>query len=297
MRLNTTLRKLKQKMPAVGSWLSLGSPLAAEYMSLQGWDWLVVDTEHTPAGVETVLSCFQAMTASPVTPMGRVRENNPSLIKQTLDTGALGVVVPMVMDEQEAEAAAAASRYAPQGRRSIATGVRATVYGSDYVDKANDEIAVIVQIEHIHAVQRASKILRAPGVTAGFIGPNDLSWSMGLKPGDPLVEKAIAETLAKANEANMPMGILTQNAQDARRRIEQGFLMVGVGSDAAFIRSAGAQTFQEASGIIPQPTNPPHDPRGPQPPDPTSDRSQERPERSDNREPASSLLRKPPPSA
>ncbi len=297
MRLNGTLRKLKQKTPAVGSWLSLGSPLIAEYMSLQGWDWLVVDTEHTPVSIETVLSCFQAMTASPVTPMARVRENNPSLIKQALDTGALGVVVPMVMDEHEAEAAAAACRYAPQGKRSIAAGVRATVYGADYVEKANEEIAVIVQIEHAHAVQRASKILKAPGVTAGFIGPNDLSWSMGVRPGDPLVDEAIAEALAKANEADMPMGILTQNAEDARRRIEQGFLMVGVGSDAAFIRSAGAQTFQEASGVIPQPTNPPPEARVRQPQDPASDRSQERPERSDNPPSRSSLLRKPPPSS
>ena len=295
MRLNTTLRKLKQKTPAVGSWLSLGSPLVAEYMSLQGWDWLVVDTEHTPASIETVLSCFQAMTASPVTPMARALENNPSLIKQALDTGALGVVVPMVMDEHEAEAAAAASRYAPQGRRSIATGVRATVYGRDYVDKANEEIAVIVQIEHIHAVQRASKILNAPGVTAGFIGPNDLSWSMELKPDNPLVEEAIAEALAKANEADMPMGILTQNADDARRRIEQGFLMVGVGSDATFIRSAGAQTFQEASSVIPQPTNPPPEERATQSADPASAQNQERPERSDDPQPASSLLGKRPP--
>ena len=229
--------------------------------------------------------------------MARVRENNPSLIKQALDTGALGVVVPMAMDEHEAEAAAAACRYAPQGKRSIAAGVRATVYGADYVDKANEEIAVIVQIEHIHAVQRASKILRAPGVSAGFIGPNDLSWSMGVRPGDPLLDEAIEEALAKANEANMPMGILTQNAEEARKRIEQGFLMVGVGSDAAFIRSAGAQTFQETTApsiaTAPRSTNPPPEERGPQRPNPATSPSREPSERSDNPPTKSSLLRRP----
>ena len=247
MRKNSAMRKMRRKQPAVGSWLSLGSPLVAEYMSLQGWDWLVADSEHTPAGVETLLGCFQAMTASPVTPMGRVLGNDPLLIKQMLDTGALGVVVPMVMDAHQAESAAASARYAPRGRRSIAAGVRATVYGSDYVEKANGEIAVIAQIEHIEAVERAEQILSVDGIDVGFIGPNDLSWSMGLRPGDPLVEEAISEALSKGSAAGKPMGILTPNAQEARRRIAQGFLMVGAGSDAAFIRSAGARTVQEIS--------------------------------------------------
>jgi 4-hydroxy-2-oxoheptanedioate aldolase len=234
--------------PAFGAWLCLSSSIAAEHMAHVGWDWLVVDTEHTAIHVESMLHCFRAISTTDTTPMARVAHNDPTLIKQALDTGALGVVVPMVMNASEAERAARASRYPPVGARSIALSARATLYGADYLDRANDEVAVIVQIEHIDAVSRAEEILSVPGVDLGFVGPSDLAWSMGVDPGCPEHEAAIAQTLAAARRVGRPMGILTPGGTAARLRAEQGFLFVGAGSDLGHMKSAAADAVKSARG-------------------------------------------------
>ncbi len=150
--------------------------------------------------------------------MMRVANNDPTLIKQALDTGALGVVGPMAMDGQEATEAARAARYPPSGSRSVALGCRAALYGEDYVERANDGVAVIVQIEHIDAVARAEEILTVPGVDMGFLGPNDLAWSMGVEPGSVEHEVAIADALAVARRVGRPLGLLTADGAAARAR-------------------------------------------------------------------------------
>lgn len=247
MKVNTVKQKLAAGQPAVGTWLSLCSPLAAEYMAHMPWDWLVVDTEHSPIGFESTLHCFQAICTTDVIPMARVAWNDAQLIKRLLDAGAMGLVVPMVNSAEEAQRAVAAMKYPPDGIRSLGGG-RAIVYGDDYMLKANDQIACVVQIEHIEAVRHAEEILSVKGVDACFIGPNDLAGSMGLKPdmtvSNPEHEAAVQQVLRAAKSVGTPAGIHTPNAEHAARRIDQGFQFVAIASDANYMRQAGREALK-----------------------------------------------------
>jgi 4-hydroxy-2-oxoheptanedioate aldolase len=251
LKKNTVLEKLRAGKASVGTWLSLASPLAAEYMANLGFDWLVVDTEHSPIGFETTIQCFQAICTTPTMPFARVAWNDPALIKRLLDGGAMGLVAPMVNSDAEARQVVAAMKFPPQGNRSSGGG-RCTVYGSDYFNWANGEVAVIVQIEHIDAVKRAREILSVPGVDAGYIGPNDLAASMGL-PLDgagthPDHVAAVAEVLKVAKDLGVPLGIHTFSVEQANMRLRQGFQFVACGSEAAFMRQAALAALKQLSG-------------------------------------------------
>jgi 4-hydroxy-2-oxoheptanedioate aldolase len=247
LKVNTAKRLLEEGKPAIGSWVSLCSSVSAEYMAQLGFDWLVVDTEHSPIGFETTLQCFQAICTTPTIPMARVAQNDVTLVKRILDAGALGIVVPMVLNAEEAARAVAAAKYPPQGIRSVGGG-RCMVYGDDYFSWANDEVAVIVQIEHIEAVRRTKEILSVEGVTAGFIGPNDLAWSMGTRPGTPEHESAIQDVLAQARAIGRPVGIHNPSGEAAHRRAEQGFQFLAVASDAAYLKAYGKRMLDDARG-------------------------------------------------
>jgi len=248
MKKNTVKEKLVDGKPSIGTWLSLASWVSAEYMAHTGFDWLVVDTEHSPVGFETTVHCFQAICTTSTIPMARVAWNDPMLMKRLLDAGAMGLVIPMVNSPEEAENAVKAMKYPPKGIRSLGGG-RAGVYGSDYMANANDEILVIVQIEHIDAVNRAIEILSMDGVDACFIGPNDLAGSMGLKPdihcSHPDHEAAVMRTLDAARKAGKPAGIHCVTAEAVNRRINQGFQFIAISSDAGLLREAAAKTLSE----------------------------------------------------
>ncbi|MBI2202131.1 MAG: 2-dehydro-3-deoxyglucarate aldolase, partial [Armatimonadetes bacterium] len=201
MKKNIVKARLKAGKASVGTWLSLCSNIAAEYMAQLGWEWLVVDTEHSPIGFEKTIACFQAICTTNTIPLARVAWNEPVLIKRLLDGGALGLVIPMVNTEEEARRAVAAMKFPPEGIRSIGGG-RCTVYGDDYFDTINNEMVVIVQAEHIQAVENIEAILSVEGVDGCFIGPNDLAGSMGIRYGrggqHPEFEAAIQKVLAAA---------------------------------------------------------------------------------------------------
>jgi len=245
---NIVKEKLRAGKPSVGSWLSLCSPLAAEFMAHVGFDWLVVDTEHSPVDMETVAHCFQAICTTPTMPMARAYWNDPAQIKRLLDAGAMGLVIPMVCSAEEAKRAVAAAKYPPLGIRS-AGGGRAGLYGADYFARANEEIAIIVQIEHIEAVKHAREILTVPGVDAGFIGPNDLAVSMGLPPdgsvSHPDHAAAVMEVLKAGKETGVPVGIHTYSVEACNMRLEQGFQFVALCSDVMFLRNAARQAFSQ----------------------------------------------------
>ena len=169
--------------------------------------------------------------------MARVAGNDTILIKKLLDAGALGIVVPMVNSADEAARAVAAMKYPPEGVRS-AGGGRANLYGKDYQQAANDEIAVILQIEHIKAVESVRDILQTDGVDACFIGPSDLSRSMGCPIGSDEHEKAIQTVRKVAAELGVPSGIHCGSAQDVNMRIGQGFQYLALGSDVGFLTAA-----------------------------------------------------------
>ncbi|MGQ9629708.1 MAG: HpcH/HpaI aldolase family protein [bacterium] len=243
MKENKVKRKLKEGKPTVGSWISLVSFISAEYMAHVGFDWLVVDTEHSPVGFETTVHCFQAINTTDTVPMARVAWNDPILIKRLLDAGAMGLVIPMVNSPEEAERAVKSMKYPPEGFRSIGGGRTNLYYGDDYREKANSEIAVIIQIEHIDAVRRARDILSVKGIDSCFIGPADLAGSMGVRAGEPSHEEAIQKVLRSAKEVGTPAGIHCYSWEDANRRIDQGFQFIALASDARFMQSAAKEEF------------------------------------------------------
>lgn len=199
--------KLKSKLAArnltIGSWLTIAHPIMAEIMSSLGFEWIVVDMEHPPITITEVFQMVQIIELSGCVSLVRISENNATIIKQVLDSGTQGIIVPMVNNAEEAENAVKAARYAPLGVRGVGL-TRANKYGDDFDNyrKRTNEIIVLPQIEHIKAVYNLEEIIRVDGVDGIIVGPYDLSASLGF-PGEfdhPEVRtalKKIEEIIAK----------------------------------------------------------------------------------------------------
>lgn len=262
MRRNPVREKLRRGIPSVGTWLCLPDPVAARLLACVGFDWLTVELEHAPVDIETAVESFGVVAAqgalageAGTVPLVRVPSNSPENIKRVLDNGAFGIVVPMVNSRAEAEAVVAAARYGPLGRRSVGGFLHAVNFRTDpgtYYERANDEILVVVQTEHVDAVERAEEILSVPGIDAFFVGPNDLLKSMGRVPAmesdDPEFVAALDHLLATGRKYGVAPGIHTADASAAKRRIEQGFRFVAVASDVAMLL-ARAQAELSALGM------------------------------------------------
>jgi 4-hydroxy-2-oxoheptanedioate aldolase len=199
--------------PAFGLSVMIPSPQTVEMAAGVGFDWVLIDCEHGSIGIESVEPMIMAAEAAGLTPIVRPASNAARNIQQVLDLGAMGVQVPHVMTAQDARAAVAAVKYHPLGIRSMAAGIRAQKYGTmstdDYIETANRETLVCIQLEDAEAIDNADEILNVEGVDVFFIGPSDLSQSMG-HPGNPKaapVAKAIDDTLAKIVAANRTPGM------------------------------------------------------------------------------------------
>ena len=267
MRANHVKRRLAAGEPSIGTWLSLPSPEAAEYAAGIGFDWLTVDAEHNPTDINTLARMFVAMAASNTAPMVRIPWNSPEHFKRALDAGAWGIVVPMVNSREEAERAVQAARYFPQGNRSVGGGRHALSFGTvgeEYFRRANDEILLVLQIEHADGVEHADEILSVPGVDACFIGPNDMAASMGLGLGVPLesdeprLVEAILHVRDTCRRHGVAPGIHCSDAAGVNFRLGQGFrfcamaselryMMAGLKNDLATLdwQGAGAQMATE----------------------------------------------------
>lgn len=242
MRPNKVKRLLREGKPAIGTWIGAQSPLLAELLAHAGFDWLVVDCEHGETDVAHVQAMLQAISTTDTVPMVRIPWNDPVYFKRVLDAGAYGVVVPMVLSRADAERAVQASKYPPMGSRGIG-GTRGRLYGGpDYLEKANEEIVLLVQIEHAEAVRNAEAILSVDGVDGCFIGPNDLSASLGLLPGlgpaDPRFQEAVATVLAAARRCGKAAGIHTFDVASLLQRQREGFQFLALGSDLRFLSQA-----------------------------------------------------------
>jgi 4-hydroxy-2-oxoheptanedioate aldolase len=244
MRINHVRQRLQQGEPSIGTWMALPSPEAAEYISKLGFDWLVVDTEHNPVDIRTLAQMFAAMSESGIAPMVRIPWNSPQNFKRVLDAGAWGIVVPMVNSREEAELAVAATRYPPTGERSVGGGRHAMSFGTsaaEYYRNANDQVLLVVQIEHIDGVNNAEEILSVPGVDACFIGPNDLAASMGLGLGVPLeadqpeLVEAILHVRDTARKHGVAPGVHTSGAEGVNFRIDQGFQFCAMASELRYM--------------------------------------------------------------
>jgi 4-hydroxy-2-oxoheptanedioate aldolase len=245
---NPVTEKLRAGQPSVGTWLTLCSPVAAEAMAHVGWDWLMVDVEHSPVGFETMVNCFRAAQLGGAAPLARVPWNDTIWIQRTLDAGAMGLVIPMVNSAEEARQAVSNTKYATRGQRSNG-GVRLAPYiEGDYRTWADEQLAIMVMIETVQAVEQAEAIMAVEGVTGCFIGPNDLALSMGITlaetgPGTEH-EAAMLEVLAVCKKLGKAAGKHCFSAAEATERIRQGFQFLAVVSDAAFMAQAAQQAFQ-----------------------------------------------------
>jgi 4-hydroxy-2-oxoheptanedioate aldolase len=245
MRPNPVKRLLREGKPAVGTWLSLGSVTAARFLARAGWDWVTVDVEHTQVNVETTTYMLGAIADAKCTALARVPSNRHDHIKRVLDNGGHGVVVPMVCTRQEALDAVTACLYPPVGTRSVGGSVHALNFDAtpaDYYAKANDELLVVLQCEHIDAIRNFDQVYSVPGVDAVFVGPNDLAASMRSADGKPphpdAFKEALKEVLAGCKRNGIAAGIHTFGLDDARARLEEGWQFVAVASELRFMMDA-----------------------------------------------------------
>jgi 4-hydroxy-2-oxoheptanedioate aldolase len=226
----------------IGLWSSLCSNIAAEIVSDSGFDWLLLDTEHSPNEIPGLLSQLQAVELGTATPIIRPAWNDAVLAKRCLDIGAQTLLFPYVQNVAEAKAAVASTRYPPQGIRGVSVAARASRYGRvpGYLGKANSEICVLVQVETREAMNELEAIAAVEGVDGVFIGPSDLAASLGHlgNPAHPEVQAAIKDAVTRLKKIGKPAGILTGVEDEVRRYIEWGYLFVAVGSDVGVLAKA-----------------------------------------------------------
>ena len=247
MRLATNefKRALAEGRPQIGLWSTLCSPIAAEALSYAGFDWILIDTEHSPNEVPMVLSQQQAMAAGDAATIVRPAWNDPILLKRLLDIGTWNFLIPFVQTPEEAARAVAATRYPPAGFRGVSVVQRGNRFGrvSDFFERANEEICLLVQIETAAAAERVGEIAAQDGVDGIFVGPADLAASLGHlgHPEHPEVQALIQTILGRCQAAGKPAGILAFSENTAQQYLDAGFVFVGVGSDLGLmIRSADA---------------------------------------------------------
>ncbi|HEV3258547.1 MAG TPA: aldolase/citrate lyase family protein [Gemmataceae bacterium] len=257
MRPNPVKRALKDGQASMGTWLSLGSITAARFMARAGFSWLTVDVEHSLVDWETATHMFASIADAGCIALARVPSNRHDHIKRVLDNGAQGIVVPMVNSREEAVAAVAAAKYPPTGNRSVGGSVHALNFGAsanDYYARANDEILVVLQCEHIQAVEHADSIFSVPGIDAIFVGPNDLAASMRGKDGKPPSGEATTQVMARILETcrkhRVAPGLHCGTGEEARHRAEQGWQFLAIGSELRMMLDGAGAVVQQWSGGV-----------------------------------------------
>lgn len=238
---NSFKASLKAGQRLIGCWCSLANPITTEVLGLAGFDWLLLDAEHSPNDVLTLIPQLMALKDSPSAPVVRPPANEPVIIKRLLDAGFHNFLIPFVESAQAARDAVAATRYPPQGIRGVAMVQRNNRYGTvpDYFKVANDNMTVLVQIESRAGIAAAAEIAAVDGVDGVFVGPSDLAAALGHigNPGHPEVQAAITQLFAAIESQGKPIGILTPVEADARRYLEQGATFVAVGNDIGLFRA------------------------------------------------------------
>jgi 4-hydroxy-2-oxoheptanedioate aldolase len=243
---------LRRGEPQLGLWLSLGSPMAAELAAGAGFDWVLVDMEHTVLSEGEALAHLRAArSGGPAEPLVRVPWNDAVAIKRLLDAGARSLLVPYVQDAEEAARAVAATRYPPAGRRGFSGMHRGNDFARDkgYAQHAHEDIFLAVQVESPEAVANAGAIAAVDGIDCVFVGPNDLAANMGRigRAASPEVRALIGSVVAPVRAAGKTPGMLEFNVEQARRWLAEGFGFVAVGSDMSLL-SAGIGGLLAAHG-------------------------------------------------
>ncbi len=237
----------------LGLWCTLSSPFVTEVVAGAGYDWLLLDTEHSPGDPLTVLPQLQVLAGYPTAALVRPAANDPVLIKRFLDAGAQTLLIPYVNTKAEAEAAVRAMLYPPHGIRGVSALTRATRFGrvAGYFDGAASELCLIVQIETAEALANLDAIAAVPGVDALFIGPADLAASLGYGANqqDPGLRAEVIAAIGRIKAAGKPAGLLTGDAVLQRMAIEAGVDFLGLGVDAGLL-ARGAEALLESGQTL-----------------------------------------------
>lgn len=236
--------KLKNNQLTIGSWIMMGHPMSVEVMALAGFEWLVIDIEHTSIDLQTTENLIRTVQSKDIKALVRVSKNEEVIIKRILDMGADGIIVPMVCSKDDAVQAVNYAKYPPQGKRGVGL-YRASGYGTnfeEYKKWVNEELVIIAQIEHIDAVNNIDEILQVDGIDGTIIGPYDLSGSMGY-PGEferDDVKKAVSKVLERCKNYNIPSGfhVVDTNPTSLQEKINQGCSFLAYGIDYFFMRDA-----------------------------------------------------------
>lgn len=239
-------RALRAGTPQIGLWSSLSSNYTVEVIAGAGFDWILLDTEHSPSDLENLLTQLQAAAPYPSHPVVRVAWNDMVTIKRVLDIGAQSLLVPYVSSADEAKNAVSFTRYPPAGVRGVAGTTRATRFGriQDYARRAHEEICLLVQVETQQALDNIDAISAIDGVDGIFIGPADLHASLGHagEIANPKVKPMIDDAIRRIRKSGKAPGILTPSEADARHWLECGALFVAVGSDVGVL-ARGAEAL------------------------------------------------------
>ena len=256
---NRVKKLIRAGKKTAGAWAQLCSPISAEILARGAFDWILIDMEHGPGDVLMLVTQCQGIAAAGTgaVPFVRVPWNDQVWIKRILDAGAYGLMIPYVNTKEEAIRAVQACKYPPQGVRGIAGSPRAAGYGRDihnYLKRANDEIFVMLQVETPQAIDNLEEIGKVPGVDALFIGPMDLSTSMGYfgNPAHPEVQAAIAKVEAKAKEMGMPLGTISGSWEQAKALYDRGYQLITLTSDSVVISKVAAETMAKFREVYPQ---------------------------------------------
>lgn len=251
MRTNPVKAQLRRGEPSFGTWLSMGDLFATRALARLGFDWLTLDIEHSAIDWSQATMLFGAIADAGCVPLARVPQGSHHYIKRVLDAGAWGIVVPMVDTVEQARTAIAAARYPPVGNRSVGGGMHAMNFGaqaSDYYERANDEILVVLQTESPTGVKNAEEIYSLPGCDAIFIGPTDLRFQMraedGTFPTPDELEAVIQRVIEVGKQAGTPTGIYTTDAESALARVAQGMQFLAVASDMQFMTAGARQALK-----------------------------------------------------
>jgi len=236
---NNFKRAIAAGQQQLGLWSSLSSNYTVEVIAGAGYDWLLIDTEHSPNDLESVLTQLQAVAPYSTHPIVRVAWNDTVLIKRYLDAGAQSLLVPFVQNADEARAAVAATRYPPMGVRGVAGTTRANRFGRvpNYARRAHEELCVLLQVETKQALDNIEEICAVEGVDGVFVGPADLHASLGYpgETGNPAVVPMIEDAIRRIRKAGKAPGVLTSAEAEVRRYIEAGCLFTAVGSDVGVL--------------------------------------------------------------
>lgn len=251
MRKNKIKELWRQGKPATSAWSSTGDPFVVEILGHMGVDAVVIDMQHGMGiTADKAARGFQVLSSTPAVPMARVPWNDPAQIQYVLDAGAYGVVVPLINSYDDAARAGQACRYSPKGYRSVGPNRVRFYAGEDYFTGANDEVICLVMIEDIKTVQdKLEEICKAPGIDGLYIGPSDLSVTMGGSPGLGQTNAkhlaACQRVLDAANTAGLVAGIHAVSASEAKYRFAQGFKFCHIGSDIRYLDNATKAAMAE----------------------------------------------------